>query len=100
VLARIFEEVNMKVPSSVSVSAFLSSLPNARQILSCYTGRVQVYKYTGPHHFYRAAGKNAVGGLARAYGGEWWADESTLLDIAGKLERAKGWRKNKVTDWV
>ena len=62
---------------------------------------MQVFKYTGPHRFYRAAGKNAAGGLARAYGGEWWADESTLLEIARKLERAKYWmtKPERVRAW-
>lgn len=81
----------MKTISSTPVNTFFSGMPNAGQILSCYSGVVNVHRYTGPHRFYRAAGNTAAGRLARAYGGEWWADESVLIDIAQKLERAKYW---------
>lgn len=81
----------MKVLSSTSINSFLTGLSNSSQILSSYSGIVQVYKYKGPHYFYRAAGVNAAGRLGRAYGGEWWADESALMEIAQNLERAKYW---------
>ena len=81
----------MKKLSGTTVNAFFSGMSNGGQILACYTGAVQVYTYTGPHNFYRAAGLNASGRLGRAYGGEWWADESVLIEIAQKLQRAEYW---------
>jgi hypothetical protein len=84
----------MKTIIGTSVSAFLNGLPNMNNILACYSGITRVYLYSGPHRFYRAAGKTAKGDLARAYGGEWWADESVLLEIARKLESAQHWMTN------
>lgn len=81
----------MRRLSSTTVNIFLSGLPNAGQIRAAYIGPLQVYSYSGPHRFYRAAGLNAVGRQARAYGGEWWADEGVLIEIARRLERSKYW---------
>lgn len=81
----------MKKPSNITINAYLSGLPNGSQVLAAYTGTVRVCEFIGPHNFYRAAGRNAAGRLGRAYGGEWWADESVLVEIANKLQRAEGW---------
>jgi hypothetical protein len=91
----------MKTISRTTVSSLLSGVSNPTQVLACYSGPVQVYQYKGPHRFYRAAGLNASGRMARAYGGEWWADESALIEIAQKLERAKYWmtRPEKERAW-
>jgi hypothetical protein len=79
----------MRAPSLTTVEAFLSAVPaTERQKVRSGFSHCAVYRYTGPHRFYRAVGRDARGRQANAYGGAWWADENVLIAIAGRLERA------------
>jgi hypothetical protein len=91
----------MKTISGTTINSFLSGVINPAEVLSRYSGTMQVYRYIGYHRFYRAAGLIAAGGMAHAYEGGWWADESVLIEIAQKLERAKYWmtRPEKERAW-
>ena len=77
----------MKTISS-NLPHFLTGIPNVKEILSCFTGGIHLYRFTGPHRFYRAAGHEASGQLTNAYSGRWWIDEGVLLEIANRLDRA------------
>lgn len=70
------------------IELYLSGFPQNEQanVLQTFTS-CAVASYTGPHRFYRAAGRNAAGELSRAYGGAYWADENVLVAIAKRLER-------------
>lgn len=78
----------MKRLITLPVELYLSGFSQDAQtnVLQTFTS-YRVASYTGPHRFYRAAGRNAAGDLARAYGGGYWADENVLLAIAKRLER-------------
>ena len=81
----------MRTNSSTTVTSFLTGIANTAEVLAGYSGSPRVFTYTGPHKFYRAAGRTVSGSLARAYGGQWWADESTLIKIAAKLQTSSYW---------
>ena len=78
----------MKRSSATPRNSFLFGL-DANSILPCFLGQPQVLRYVGPHRFYRVAGRKVDGDYATAYSGQWWADETVLLQISGRLERAQ-----------
>jgi len=80
----------MKKPCATQRNSFLFGL-DANAVLPCFLGQPQVLRYVGPHRFYRAAGRNANGESAAAYSGQWWADETVLLQIGSHLEVAQLW---------
>lgn len=86
----------MRIPLSTPATIWLTSPPSpvppghVSGILKAFADTPKVYRYTGPHRFYRAAGRTAKGDLASPYGG-WWADEKVLIGIAANLEKFEGW---------
>ncbi len=53
-------------------------------------GTAKVVKFKGAHKFYRAAGWDAKGQMASAYG-SWWADEIELTKLNAKLSQFQNW---------
>jgi hypothetical protein len=89
----------MRAPVSVTAAPWLSAPPNPvtnpGQVLAGFSATPRVFRYRGPHRFYRAAGKDAKGRMASAYGG-WWVDETVLMQIYGRLDQYKGWLDDRV----
>jgi hypothetical protein len=76
----------MKLKSTKPLISIIRSLPNAADVMSRYIGKVAVANYRGIHRFYRAAGFNAKGKATNNFFGEWWADETFLLELGRQLE--------------
>lgn len=85
----------MRTILPISPTSWLSAQPNPhpnpQSILDAFEGTPVVYRYSGPETFIRAAGQDAKGRTARAYGGGWWVSREVLLRIAGRLSQYQGW---------
>jgi hypothetical protein len=80
----------MRSDTTTAATSYLAGC-NLSKVLPYYAGIPRVARYTGPHRFLRAAGRDASGSLADAYSGTWWADEAVLFQIAGRLSTAQLW---------
>ena len=75
-----------------------NSVTNASTVIDAFEGSPSVFAFTGPETFYRAAGANASGRIARAYGGPWWVSQTVLADVHQHLCTYDGWLSQQEID--
>jgi hypothetical protein len=86
----------MRQEMPVLPAAWLTSAPipinSPASILSAFKpGTAKVFRFAGPHSFYRAAGWDTKrGSMASAYG-SWWADTQVLAAIGAKISMFENW---------
>jgi hypothetical protein len=74
------------------------SIADIGSVLAAFTpGTSKVVRFIGPHRFFRAAGWDAAGKQASAYG-SWWADESVLAEIGTRVAMFEGWLPGSILD--